>query len=191
MKASTSTSSSPREGRRNTPHSASPSVSRSTSGSPSVRHPPSNEHPLSVLITGSSRGSIGGALAAAFARQNLTVFATAREPSKIDPAIASLPNVHPLKLDVTNPQSVSQAVEQVLVKTKGKLNFLINNAGSGYTIPLAEVEIDIGKKIFDVNLWGVLNVTKAFVPFLVETGGTVVNISSVGALVNTPWIGKI
>ena len=146
--------------------------------------------PMSVLITGTSQGSFGGALAAAFARRGFTVFATARNLSKIDPALILLPHVHQLQLDVTSPESISHAVQAVRVKTDGRLNFLINNAGAGYTTPMADVDIEIGKKIFDVNFWGVLSVTKAFIPLLVHTRGTVLNVSSVGGLVHAPWIGK-
>ena len=66
----------------------------------------------------------------------------------------------------------------------------MNNAGAGYKIDLVDVDINIGKDIFDVNFWGPLAVTKAFTTALMRAKGTVVNISSVGALVPTPWIGR-
>ena len=144
----------------------------------------------SVLITGTSAGSIGRALASAFARQDLLVFATARDLAKIPSSLSSHPNVETIVLDVTSTDLIKEAVEVVRTKTGGRLDYLVNNAGSGYTIPLAEVDVEAGKKVFDVNFWGVLSVTKAFVPLLVETKGTVVNISSVGAVIHTPWIGR-
>jgi len=139
--------------------------------------------------TGTSVGGISSALVSAFASQNLTVFATARDISRIPASLSSLPNVQVLTLDVTSPALINAAVEAVKTKTGGTLDYLINNAGAGYTIPIADVDIEVGKKVFDVNFWGVLSVTKAFMPLPLEAEGIVVNISSVGALVHTPWIG--
>ena len=144
----------------------------------------------SVLVTGTSTAGIGSALALAFARHDLLVFATARDLAKIPSSLSSRPNVEALVLDVTSPELIQHAVETVRAKTGGRLNYLVNNAGSGYTMPLADFDVEAGKKVFDVNFWGVLEVTKAFMPLLVAARGTVVNISSVGAIVHTPWIGK-
>jgi 1-acylglycerone phosphate reductase len=82
-----------------------------------------------VLITGCSTG-IGASLATAFQKRGLTVFATARKPSTLD-FLAKFPNVHILALDVTSDASVREAYEQVRIKTGGKLDYLINNAGFG------------------------------------------------------------
>jgi len=140
-----------------------------------------------VLVTGTSTGSIGSALAASFAQQKFLVFATARNPSKIPTSLSSLPNVEALAVDVTSPTSIEAAVEAVKAKNGGLLDYLVNNAGVGYTVPLVDMEVETGKRVFDV---GVLSVTKAFMPLLVKAKGTVINISSVGAVVHTPWIGK-
>jgi 1-acylglycerone phosphate reductase len=144
----------------------------------------------SVLITGTSAGSIGSALAATFADHGLITFATARDISKIDASLSARPNVHTLSLDVTSQESISAAVVAVLAETDGKLDYLVNNAGVGYTTPLADVDVDTAKKVFDTNFWGPLSMTKAFMPLLVKSKGTIINISSVGAVVNTPWIGE-
>ena len=144
----------------------------------------------SVLITGTSAGSIGAALAASFANEGLTVFATARDLSRIEPSLAARSNVHLLLLDVTSTDSIVAAVEAVSARTHGSLDYLVNNAGAGYTMPLADVDLEKAKQVFEVNLWGVMAMTKAFMPLLLKAKGTVVNISSVGAIVHTPWIGK-
>ncbi|KAF7511585.1 hypothetical protein GJ744_004173 [Endocarpon pusillum] len=143
----------------------------------------------SVLITGTSAGSIGSALAIAFAKRGFLTFATARDVSKIDQHLTSLDNVHIIPLDVTSRNSIDCAYNVVAEKTGAKLDYLVNNAGTGYTTPLADFDEEKAKKVFDVNFWGVLNVTKVFMPALVSAKGTVVNISSVGAVVHTPWIG--
>ena len=143
----------------------------------------------SVLITGASNGSVGSALAVVFAAQGFTVFATLRDVSKIDPALAALQNIHVITLDVTSDTSIAAALEFVTIKTKTALDCLVNNAGFIYTSPLVDVDMETARRVFDVNFWGVLSITKAFMPLLKNSRGTVVNISSVGAIVHTPYLG--
>ena len=145
----------------------------------------------SVLITGTSAGSIGSALAFAFAKRGLLTFATSRDTSTINDTLATLPNVHVLQLDVTSSRSVDQAIQKVLAETGGSLTYLVNNAGTGYKTDLFDADLDVGKQVFDVNFWGPLTVTKACTTALRRAKGTVINISSVGAVVPTPWIGKL
>ena len=144
-----------------------------------------------VLITGASAGGIGSALAIAFQRRNFHVFAAVRTPQKAA-HLASLPNVTLLSLDVTSPTSIATAVEYFKQKTDGKgLDILVNNSGVGYTMPLVDASLGEGRKLFEVNFWGMLAMVQAFVPLLIigKHGGTVLNISSVGGEVHTPWIG--
>lgn len=141
-----------------------------------------------ILITGCSAGGIGAALANALAQAGHTVFATARDASKIPTALSSYPNVKVLTLNVTSPKSVAAAAVAVK-EAGGGLHVLINNAGAGYTIPLLDVDIDKAKAVHEVNLWGPVRTTQAFAGMLIESNGRVVNISSVAAVVNTPWIG--
>ncbi|MCJ1475065.1 hypothetical protein MMC13_003725 [Lambiella insularis] len=145
--------------------------------------------PRSVLITGTSHGSVGSALAASFAARGFTVFATLRDPAKADPPLSILPNVHVVTLDVTSEASIAAALDFVTTKTKGSLDCLVNNAGFTSTGPLVDVDLMNAKKVFDVNFWAVLSMTKAFVPLLKNAKGTVVNMSSVGAIVHTPYLG--
>ena len=145
--------------------------------------------PQSVLITGVSNGSVGSALAASFAAHGFTVFATLRDVSKVDSSLAALPSVHVVALDVTSDTSIAAAVELVTTKTKASLDCLVNNAGFIQTSPLVDVDMETARRVFDVNFWGVLSMTKAFMPLLKNAKGTVVNISSVGAIVHTPYLG--
>jgi short chain dehydrogenase len=146
-----------------------------------------------ILITGCSSGGIGAALAYAFASRGHYVFATARNTSKIPSTFASVPNVRTLQLDVTSASSISETAGIVATATQDQgargLDVLINNAGSGYTMPLLDVDLDEAKKVYDVNIWGMLRTIQAFTPLLIDKGGRVVNVSSVGGVVNTPWIG--
>ena len=145
----------------------------------------------SVLITGTSSGSVGSALAKSFAAHGFTVFAGLRSVSKVDPSLSALANVHVVTLDVASEESIAAALEFVTSKTKGSLDCLVNNAGVTYTSPLVDTDIETARKVFDVNFWGVLSMTKAFVPLLTKSQGTVVNVSSVGAIVHTPYLGEL
>lgn len=144
----------------------------------------------SILITGTSAGGIGSALAFAFQRQGYLVFATARSPSKIDQELVNLSNVEVLTLDVTSASSIASAVEAVKTQTGGTLDVLLNNSGGGYLMPLVDLDLDAAKAVFEVNLWGLLATTKAFAPLLVKSKGTVVNISSIGGQFVQPFNGK-
>lgn len=144
--------------------------------------------PLSILITGCSAGGIGSALALAFASRGHHVFATLRNTNKVSPELSAFPNVTVLQLDVTVMSSITAAVEAV-TKTTGGLDILVNNAGVSFVMPLIDVDIEQGKRLFETNFWGVLAVTTAFMDLLVQAKGTVVNISSVAAELNVPWFG--
>lgn len=150
-----------------------------------------------VLITGTSAGGIGSALAQAFQKRGLHVFATARDASKIDHGLAELPNVSLLTLDVTSSSSISAAVAAVRAHTSagdgrhgghhGSLDYLVNNAGAGQVAPFLDVELEEARRVFEVNFWGVLAVTQAFAPLLVEARGAVVNVGSVAAEAWNPY----
>jgi len=82
-----------------------------------------------VLITGCSAGGIGDALAKAFHKKGLRVFATARNLAKVEQLKALGLDV--LQLDVVDDESVKQAVEKIKEATGGTLDFLVNNSGGG------------------------------------------------------------
>jgi len=83
----------------------------------------------SVLITGSSEGGIGDALARSFHKKGLRVFATARNLTKVQ-HLKEL-GLEILPLDVTDDASIKQAVESVRAATGGTLDILVNNSGGG------------------------------------------------------------
>lgn len=90
----------------------------------------------SVLITGCSEGGIGDALARAFHRKGLQVFATARNLSKVD-HLKNL-GIDILPLDVVDAASIKQAVESVKQATGGTLDILVNNSGAGKSATFAD-----------------------------------------------------
>lgn len=145
--------------------------------------------PQTILITGCSAHGIGAALAHSLANRGHHIFATARSPSKIPSTLALLSNVTVVPLDVTDPTTISAVVRAVLALGKG-LDVLINNAGAGYTTPLLDADLDHARQVYEANVWGPLRVVQEFAGLLIQSRGTVVNVSTVGAAVNTPWIGE-
>lgn len=146
-----------------------------------------------VLVTGCSDGSLGAALAEAFARRGFHVFATLRDPTKASSLVASNPDkgIEVMTLDVTDSASISSCVAVVAAKTGGRLDVLVNNAGSIFVMPLLDTDIAEAKKLFDVNVWGLLAVTQAFAPMLVRSQGVVLNIASIAGAVSVAWQGKV
>ena len=144
----------------------------------------------SVLITGCSSGGIGSSLVSAFQERNMHVFASARDPARMS-HLVDIPNVTLLTLDPTSAASVESAVRVIEAQTGGTLDVLVNNAGQMITMPILDTNLETAKSMFEINIWGMLRVTQAFAPLVIAAKGTIVNISSVAASLNTPWIGEL
>ncbi|KAF7947641.1 hypothetical protein EAE96_008723 [Botrytis aclada] len=140
-----------------------------------------------VLITGCSEGGIGDALAKSFHRQGLRVFATARNLAKVE-HLKKL-GLDILPLDATDAISIKTAVDAVHSKTGGKLDFLVNNSGAGYAMPLLDTEVSVAQKMFDINVFALVAVTQAFSPLLISSKGTVINIGSIAGVSPGYWQG--
>lgn len=140
----------------------------------------------SILITGCSSG-IGRALAAEFADKGHNVLATARNLEDIEDIGAK--RVRTVRLDVTDPQSITFAIDTILEWT-GHIDVLVNNAGYGLIAPLADVESDDLRAQFETNVIGLMAVTRGVVPHMVhQGGGRIVNVGSVSGLTTTPFGG--
>jgi NAD(P)-dependent dehydrogenase (short-subunit alcohol dehydrogenase family) len=134
-----------------------------------------------AIVTGASAG-IGKAIAPALDAAGYRVFGTYRRP----PATRS-PGVEYLACDVASDESVKAAVGEVLSKT-GRIDLLVNNAGVGLFAGAEESSLDQAKSLFDVNLFGVIRMTKAVLPTMRQQGsGRIVNISSVMGLIPAPF----
>lgn len=142
-----------------------------------------------VLITGCSDGGIGSALALVLQQRGLHVFATARDPSKMS-YLKGLPNVTMLTLDVVKTDQINAAVELVTKETGGTLNYLVNNAGRNHFMPILDENLDVVRGLFEVNFYGPLAVTQAFVPLLIKAKGIAVYITSISGYINVPFMGK-
>ncbi|KAB8239005.1 hypothetical protein ETB97_009814 [Aspergillus alliaceus] len=140
-----------------------------------------------VLITGCSEGGIGDALAKSFHKRGFRVFASARNLAKVQHLKDMGLDI--LQLDVTDEDSIRQAVLTVKAATGGHLDFLVNNSGAGYIMPLLDSDMSVAKKMFDVNVFAVVAVTQAFAPLLIASKGTIINIGSVLGKMPFPWQG--
>ncbi len=137
-----------------------------------------------IFITGASSG-IGKSSAQLFQSKGWNVIATMRNPED-GKLFANLDSVLVERLDVLDSQSIQLAVEAG-VKQFGKIDVLLNNAGYGTCGPLEAATSDIIKRQFDVNVIGLLEVTKAILPhFRKQQSGILINVSSVGGKVSFP-----
>lgn len=136
-----------------------------------------------MLITGASSG-IGFATSKVLADAGFSVLAGVRKPK----SACSNPNIQEIALDVTRPDSISSARQQVenLVGQAG-LFALVNNAGLGDAAPIEYESLESFRRVFEVNVFGTLAVTQAFLPLLRKGSGRVVNIGSVGGMVTIPF----
>ncbi len=137
-----------------------------------------------IFITGASSG-IGKSTVELFSARGWQVAATMRNLSN-DTSLSKLPNVKLFALDVLNEESINTAMAQAL-KAFGKIDVLVNNAGYAAVGPFeASTEENI-KKQFDTNVFGLMRVTKAFLPhFRANKSGTIINIASVGGQITFP-----
>jgi NADP-dependent 3-hydroxy acid dehydrogenase YdfG len=145
----------------------------------------------SILITGATSG-IGRDAALRLAGAGHLVLAGGRRRDALAGLAAeSRGRIEPLVLDVTEPASVEAARELVERRTGGRgLDVLVNNAGYALPGPLeALAEADL-RGLFDTNLFGLLAVTRAFLPAMRERGqGRVVNVGSIMGRVAMPLLG--
>lgn len=133
------------------------------------------------FITGVSTG-LGRALARAALDAGDTVVGTVRSPAAV-PAFKALgENAIGMVLDVTDAAAVTEVVNAAEARTGG-LDFVVNNAGLGYTGAVEETPIADAKALFDVNVWGALAVIQAALPHLrARRAGHIVNIGSISGL---------
>jgi NAD(P)-dependent dehydrogenase (short-subunit alcohol dehydrogenase family) len=131
------------------------------------------------MITGASRGMGAEITAAALARGDAVV-ATARKSNAITDALGSQPGLLAVVLDVTNESAALQAVK-LAIGHFGRIDVLVNNAGYGLAGAVEETSAEEVRSIFDTNVMGLLNVTRAVLPHMrSQRSGHVINMSSLG-----------
>ncbi|GAA4562990.1 SDR family oxidoreductase [Micromonospora coerulea] len=132
-----------------------------------------------ALVTGANRG-FGRHLAAELVARGATVYAGARNPDSVD-----LPGVTPVRLDITDPDSVAAAAELA-----GDVTLLVNNAGISTGADLLDADPATIRLEMETHYFGTLSVVRAFAPRIVANGGgTILNILSALSWVTFPGVG--
>jgi NAD(P)-dependent dehydrogenase (short-subunit alcohol dehydrogenase family) len=121
------------------------------------------------FITGASRG-LGAEIARTASAAGDDVVAVVRDPGRLPEDLAAAPNVLPVALDVTDSAAIPGAV-QAAVERFGRIDVLVNNAGRGLLGALEEVTEAEARALFDLNVFGLINMTRAVLPVMREQGG--------------------
>jgi NAD(P)-dependent dehydrogenase (short-subunit alcohol dehydrogenase family) len=135
------------------------------------------------VITGGASG-IGAATARRFAAEGAHVAVIDRDPAGAE-AVADEIGGQAYALDVRDGGAVEHAVSQI-VSVHGRIDVLVNNAGTGDLRPLHTVDDKVWHRLIDVNLTGTFNATRSVVPHMLEAGGgAIVNNASLSGLMPT------
>jgi NAD(P)-dependent dehydrogenase (short-subunit alcohol dehydrogenase family) len=135
------------------------------------------------FITGSSRG-LGRALTEAALAAGEQVAATARDVAVLGELQRTWGNrLLPLALDVTSQSQAKSAIERTIA-TFGRIDVLVNNAGYGNVAPIEDTTVEEFRAQIETNLFGIIIVTKAVLPFFREQGaGHVLQVTSIAGRV--------
>lgn len=141
-----------------------------------------------VLVTGASSG-IGRACALEFAVRGAKVVLGARSVEELNGVVADITqnggDAAACFLDVADQQSCKAFVDFAISKY-GRVDVLINNAGVSMRAIFEDVELDVLKRLMDVNFWGTVYCTKYALPSLLQNQGSVVGVSSIAGFMGLP-----
>jgi NAD(P)-dependent dehydrogenase (short-subunit alcohol dehydrogenase family) len=145
-----------------------------------------------VVITGASSG-IGRATALYMAEQGFRVFAGVRKQKDAETLrTESGGRVVPVELDVTDRATIESAARTVQAQVgEHGLDGLVNNAGIATPAPIEYMSADVLRRQFEVNVFGQVAVTQAFLPLIRRARGRIVNIGSVGSHIALPFGGAL
>jgi NAD(P)-dependent dehydrogenase (short-subunit alcohol dehydrogenase family) len=139
--------------------------------------------PKVALVTGASSG-IGKAIALQLIKDGLTVYVAARRTEKMQDLIEL--GAIALKMDITLEADVHNVVAQIQKDHNG-VDILVNNAGYAIYGAMEDTTIEDARRQFEVNLFGLANLTKSVLPTMrAKKFGKIINISSVGGKIYTP-----
>jgi dehydrogenase/reductase SDR family member 7B len=141
-----------------------------------------------VIITGASSG-IGKALAFAFGKEGAKIVITGRnqEPlfdvseALINLGIDNMPIVSDVSIEADNANVINKTI-----KKYGKIDVLINNAGISMRSMFEDCDIDVIKKVMDINFYGTVYATKYALPYIKATKGSIVGVSSIAGYRGLP-----
>ena len=137
-----------------------------------------------ILVTGASSG-MGKDFALELLKKGHTVYGLARRVEKMNDIVEA--GGKAIAMDITDEAQIEKAVNQVMSE-QGKVDVLINNAGYAVYGPVEEVPIDAARRQFEVNMFGLASLTQKIIPGMRENkSGTIINISSMGGKIYTPF----
>lgn len=138
-----------------------------------------------VLVTGASSG-IGKAAALLFAARGWNVVAAMRNPDQHE-EFNGRENILKMRLDVTDPAAIALAISGS-VSRFGTIDALVNSAGYGLMGTFESATMEQIRKQYEVNVFGLMQITQAVVPYMrKQGGGSIINLSSFGGVVALPF----
>lgn len=141
-----------------------------------------------VVITGGSSG-IGKALAEKFGGEGSKILITGRNKQGLDITVDELRkkniDIHGFQADVSIEQD-NIAMAEEAIRLFGTIDILINNAGISMRALFSEVEIDVVKRVMDINFYGAVYATKYCLPEIKKNKGSIVGISSIAGFLGLP-----
>jgi NAD(P)-dependent dehydrogenase (short-subunit alcohol dehydrogenase family) len=150
------------------------------------------KHRKAVVVTGASSG-IGRACALKLDRADYQVFATVRREKDAESLRqATSEYLTPVFLDVTDEASIAAAAHIVAQAVdEAGLAGLVNNAGVGMPGPIELIPANDLRRQFEINVFGLVRVTQAFLPLIRQAQGRIINIGSVGGKITSPFYGAL
>ena len=136
-----------------------------------------------VIVTGGGSG-IGAATAHRFAADGATVVVTGRSEDKLDQSVADAPEgstVVARTADTSDEQAITQLVDEV-AREYGRLDTLVNNAAVARPGTVTDLDADTWREVMSIDVDGVFFASKAALPHLIATKGSIVNVGSVSGL---------
>ncbi|KGE19731.1 SDR family oxidoreductase [Paenibacillus wynnii] len=138
-----------------------------------------------ICITGASTG-IGLSTALIFAKNDWIVYAGTRNLVRDQELYGNQRNLNFVEMDVTKPDTLQRVIDTI-ENEHGRLDVLFCNAGFGYLRSLGQAPMEDIQKVFDTNVYGVMQTIKTALPLMRQSGyGHIVATSSVGGLVGQP-----
>ncbi|MCH5305154.1 MAG: SDR family oxidoreductase [Rikenella sp.] len=138
-----------------------------------------------VVVTGASSG-IGEALARRFAALGAHVVAAARSADKLQVLVDSLPGQSlAVECDVSREEDCKRLIHRT-VEAYGRIDVLVNNAGISMRALFDEVDLEVLRRLMDTNFWGCAYCTKYALPYIQQSKGSIVGVSSVAGFHGLP-----
>lgn len=136
-----------------------------------------------ALVTGASSG-IGESTARKLQSLGFAVYGAARRVDRLEKLAKD--GIRPMAMDVTDDQSMQDGIARIVEET-GRIDVLVNNAGYGSYGALEDVDIEEGRRQFEVNVFGAIRLAQLALPHMrAQRSGSIVNITSMGGKIYTP-----